>query len=226
MLNENWIVELSKKLTPTIKVNYIENMYRHEIVNGAEDFSCVGIELGVAKGIFSKRMVDSGKFSSYYGVDLYGDIHDTKEYKETLKYVGLSNNYKLLRMSFDDALDVFDDEFFDFIYIDGFAHTGEEGGKSIADWFCKLKIGGVLAGDDYHADWPLVVWAVNDFVKKTGLQLTVTRSVESQKYCQYPTWFVVKEQNIKVKPDETLMKVAMLEKVRIHNNRMKRLGSI
>ena len=89
-----------------------------------------------------------------------------------------------------------------------------------------MKIGGVLAGDDYHADWPLVVWAVNDFVKKTGLQLTVTRSVESQKYCQYPTWFVVKEQNIKVKPDETLMKVAMLEKVRIHNNRMKRLGSI
>ncbi|HHT4112912.1 TPA: class I SAM-dependent methyltransferase [Citrobacter freundii] len=171
-------------------------------------------------------MIDSGKFSSYYGVDLYGDIHDTNEYKETLKYVGLRNNYKLLRMSFDDALDIFDDEFFDFIYIDGFAHTGEEGGKSIADWFCKLKIGGVLAGDDYHADWPLVVWAVNDFVKKTGLQLTVTRSVESQKYCQYPTWFVVKEQNIKIEPDETLMKVAMLEKERVHNNRMKRLGSI
>jgi hypothetical protein len=71
-------------------------MYRHEIVNGADDLSCVGIELGVAKGIFSKRMIDSGKFSSYYGVDLYGDIHDINEYKETLKYVGLSNNYKLL----------------------------------------------------------------------------------------------------------------------------------
>ena len=56
--------------------------------------------------------------------------------------------------------------------------------------------------------------------------LTVTRSVESQKYCQYPTWFVVKEQNIKIEPDETLMKVAMLEKERVHNNRMKRLGSI
>ncbi|HHT4112913.1 TPA: hypothetical protein ACTYZW_000574 [Citrobacter freundii] len=55
MLNENWIVELSKKLTPTIKVNYIDNMYRHEIVNGADDLSCVGIELGVAKGIFSKE---------------------------------------------------------------------------------------------------------------------------------------------------------------------------
>lgn len=51
MFNESWVAELSKRLTPTIKVNYIDNMYRHEIVNGADDLSCVGIELGVAKGI-------------------------------------------------------------------------------------------------------------------------------------------------------------------------------
>jgi hypothetical protein len=223
MLNEKWVADLSCMLTPEVDINYIENLYRHDIISCADDLSCVGIELGVAKGIFSKRMIESGKFISYYGVDLYSDIHDTEEYKNALKYIGLSENYKLLRMSFDDALDLFDDEYFDFIYIDGFAHTGEEGGKSIADWFCKLKNGGVLAGDDYHSDWPLVKWAVNDFVKKTGLTLNVMRCVENIQYCKYPTWFVVKEKNIRVEPNEILMKVAMLEKERIHNERILRM---
>jgi hypothetical protein len=40
-------------------------------------------------------------------------------------------------MSFDDALDIFDDEFFDFIYIDGFAHTGEEGGNQLPTGFAN-----------------------------------------------------------------------------------------
>ena len=84
-----------------------------------------------------------------------------------LKYIGIENTtYSLLRMDFDDALLLFEDNYFDFIYVDGFAHTGEEGGKTLIDWIKKLKVGGYLAGDDYHNDWPLVVWAVNDLAKK------------------------------------------------------------
>lgn len=43
-----------------------------------------------------------------------------------------------------------------FIYVDGYAHTGEDRGKTLFDWYPKLKIGGLMAGDDYHDDWPLV----------------------------------------------------------------------
>ena len=119
-------------------------------------------------------MIDSGKFKIFYGVDLYSDHHNTNEYKHALKFVGLENNYRLLRMSFDDALGLFDDDYFNFIYFDGYAHTGEEGGKTFVDWFRKAKIGGVIAGDDYHDDWPLVKWAVNTFAKALDVELSVT----------------------------------------------------
>jgi hypothetical protein len=67
-------------------------------------------------------------------------INTVKEYIKTLKSIGLEKNYVLLRMSFDEAAELFDDEFFDFIYFDGYAHTGEEGGKTFSDWYQKLKI--------------------------------------------------------------------------------------
>ncbi|MDC1120300.1 hypothetical protein OAT72_00365 [Alphaproteobacteria bacterium] len=57
----------------------------------------------------------------------------TDEYKSAIKLVGLDSNYTLLRMSCDEALDLFDDNYFDFIYFDGYAHKGEEGGKKFSD---------------------------------------------------------------------------------------------
>ena len=94
------------------------------------------------------------------------DIHK-KEFddanKNTLLY---KNKYNLIKSTFESALKKFDDKYFNFIYIDGFAHTGQEGGKTIIQWYKKLKVGGIIAGDDYHKDWPLVLWAVNDFAKQ------------------------------------------------------------
>ena len=34
------------------------------------------------------------------------------------------------------------------------------------DWYKKLKIGGIIGGDDFHSDWPLVKLTVKDFVQK------------------------------------------------------------
>jgi len=91
--------------------NIIKNSYRHNVVNLLE--SCngnVGVELGVAKGIFSLRMMESGYFSYFFGIDAYADLHDVNEYKEVVNKIGLFSNYKLLRMTFDEAYDLFDDE--------------------------------------------------------------------------------------------------------------------
>ncbi len=131
----------------------------------------MGIELGVARGIFSRRMVESGKFTLFFGVDEYGgDVHNTTEYKDALRHIGINRHYHLLRMRFDEAIDLFKDNFFDFIYVDGFAHTGEEGGQTLYSWYKKLKVGGIIAGDDYSNDWPLVVWTVNEFAKNIGVE--------------------------------------------------------
>lgn len=171
----------------------IENMDRYSIVDLLEGSDNVGIELGVAGGAFSARMMSSGKFSKGFGVDLYSDHHDLKEYKEAVNLVGLDVNYSLLRMSFDEALDLFPDNFFDFIYVDGYAHTGEQGGKTFFDWLPKLKEGGIMAGDDYDDNWPLVKEAVHYFVDQLGVELHVTdpeKIVSETVYDASPSWFI------------------------------------
>ena len=221
MINKKIVFEIAKKTTAKIKINLSENMLRHEIVEHLRGSGNIGIELGVAEGVYSKRMMNSNKFARFFGVDVYSDTHDTTEYKRAIKYVGLSDSrYTLLRMTFEDALDLFEDEYFDYIYIDGFAHTGEEGGKSLIDWHRKLKVGGIFAGDDYHDDWPLVKWAVNDFANQLGTDVTVTSREEDSVWSSYPSWFIIKPNDgIVPSLDEQLYKIAMTEKKRIHNKR-------
>lgn len=199
---------------PAIK--RLEGYHRHDIVNFLEGHKNVGIELGVAEGIFSSRMISSGKFQKFFAVDVYGDIHNTPQYKRALLRAGLMSSYSLLRMRFDEAFDLFPDGFFDFIYIDGYAHNGEEGGKTIVDWYRKLKTGGLMAGDDYHEDWPLVVWAVNDFVCQSGENLMVTELTEpGLDYCKYPSWcFIKTKSQTDISPSAELLLVAKRENER------------
>lgn len=158
----------------------------------------VGIELGVATGDYSRNILDSGLFSILYGVDLYGDHHNVDEYKHALRSIGLERNYRLLRMSFDEALDLFPDSYFDFIYVDGYAHTGENGGKTIFDWSKKVKVGGMLAGHDYHPDWPGVMKAVEIFIERSGLDLMVTASTAAPTGPQdfHPSWATIKTREL------------------------------
>lgn len=176
-------------LTPIKK-----DIQRHEIISLLPDQTGnIGVELGVAAGVFSSRMVASGVFAQFFGVDLYTDTHDVNQYKQALRAVGLYENYKLLRMSFDQAYDLFADESLNFVYVDGYAYSGEEGGETIFKWARKVKNGGVIAGDDYHADFPLVVEAVNAFVEEYDFELVLTTKVEPDtRYSSYPTWAVVK----------------------------------
>jgi hypothetical protein len=185
--------DMAQSQTPDVPVEIIPNTNRWNVIDSLTGRENIGIELGVAAGSFSARMVQSGKFHQFFGVDVYGDTHDITEYKKALRAVGLRSNYHLLRMTFDDALDLFPDNFFDFIYVDGYAHTGEEGGRTLIDWYAKLKPGGVMAGDDYDAQrWPLVVWAVHHLVAQLGLSLKVTDQVQDAAYNKFRSWFFTK----------------------------------
>mgnify|MGYP006424823745 FL=1 len=218
-LNNKYTFKIASLRTPKITSKTLSGALRYEVVQELCGNKNIGIELGVAKGNFSKHMVESKKFKLFFGVDSYSDFHDVSEYKEAIQNIGLEKPYKLLRMPFDEALDLFEDDYFDFIYIDGFAHTGEEGGKTLCDWYKKLKIGGVISGDDYHADWPLVIWAVNHFTAQTGGILKLTEKTETIGYSLYPSWYIKKE-NIKLpKPDPELVIIANKERQRIHRKR-------
>jgi hypothetical protein len=138
------------------------------------------------------------------------------QFRKALLTVGLDRNYHLLRMTFAEAFDLFPDNFFDFVYVDGYAHTGEEGGRTILDWYAKVKPGGILAGDDYDpVRWPLVVWGVHHLVSQLGVPLRVTEHVMDGNYSNYASWFLTKpmqETASPLKPDPLLQAIGQEER--------------
>lgn len=206
----------------------LDGWTRHDVLRLLDDRTgLIGVELGVAAGGFSARMVQSGRFSVFFGIDMYADTHDVTQYKQALRRVGLFGPYKLLRMTFAEALDLFEDESLDFIYIDGYAHTGQEGGETIWDWARKVRVGGLIAGDDYHPDWPLVVQAVDAFAQETGFDLCRTTEVkDGTDYDGHPSWAMLKTAPTSGAPPAELLARGKAEGARVAAKRRlgKRLG--
>ena len=169
-----------------------EDVIRYANPNG------VGIELGVAEGEFSERILRETQNSNFYlySVDMWaGDRgHDVAQYSRVINRLDkYKNRNSVIKLTFDEALPLFPDNYFDFIYVDGYAHTGEENGKTFYDWFPKLKNGGIMAGDDYHDNWPLVKNAVDLFSSNIKRDLHVINCHEPNSvWSEYPTWFVFK----------------------------------
>ncbi len=155
----------------------------------------VGVELGVAAGDFSERILKHNHIAYLYSIDMWaGDRgHGIDQYREAIERLHpYRDRNAVLRMRFDEALQLFSDEALDFIYVDGYAHDGELNGQTFRDWFPKLRRGGIIAGDDYSPDWPLVVAAVDHFIAANGLELHVIDCHEDAWNSKYPTWFAMK----------------------------------
>lgn len=203
-------------MRPPPSIQVLRNFQRHDVLGLLEGAVNVGVELGVAEGVFSQRMMASGKFTHVIGIDMYADSHDVQQYKTALRKLRLLSSYKLLRMRFDEALDLFDDESLDFLYVDGYAHGGEEGGETIFDWYPKVKDAGWIAGDDYHADWPLVCEAVNEFAAQLGEPILLTELTEPDNaYCRYPTWAIRKSRALDLTAPLELIRRGKRENARI-----------
>lgn len=154
-----------------------------------------GVELGVAAGDFSERILTRSKIGYLYSIDMWaGDRgHDMGQYRETItRLAPYRDRNAIFRMRFDEALPLFEDHSLDFIYVDGYAHDGELNGQTFRAWYPKLRSGGIIAGDDYHADWPLVVSAVDAFIAANRLELHVIDCHEDAWNSKYPTWFAMK----------------------------------
>jgi len=189
-----WSSFYSRETSRMLK-SLLPNLTRRDHVVSLFCDGAVGVELGVAAGDFSERILCYPHVGYLYSIDMWaGDRgHGIEQYREA---VARLNPYRdrnaTMRMRFDEALPLFADESFDFIYVDGYAHDGELNGTTFREWFPKLKRGGIIAGDDYAPDWPLVVAAVDAFCAENGLDLHVIECHEDSWNSMYPTWFAVK----------------------------------
>lgn len=135
----------------------------------------VGAELGVAAGDYSEAILRVPAVTRLYSVDRWGDHHDTAEYGRACRRLSaFGARSVVLRKTFEEAAAGFADRSLDFIYIDGYAHTGQEHGATLRQWWPKLKPGGIFAGHDYCPQYRATMAQVDRFAAWLGLPVHVT----------------------------------------------------
>ena len=143
------------------------------------------VELGVARGAFAGQLVATNSAMRYLGIDRWSDHHNEDEKQLAISRLKNSSS-RLIHSTFEDAAATVPDESCDVVYVDGYAHTGQENGKTLEIWWGKVKRGGMLAGHDYHSDWEHTIKAVNRFAGMRGLEIHIIPEVP------YPSWFLKK----------------------------------
>ena len=116
----------------------------------------VGVEVGVFQGDYTEILAKGG--FKVYGVDpwlIYNDYGKTngqgwynRLYARALRKIKPYSNVELLKMTSMEAVQKFEDESLDFVYIDG-NHRFKYVAEDIFEWSKKIKQGGVLCGHDY-----------------------------------------------------------------------------
>ena len=150
------------------------------------------IELGVAAGQFANQMLQANPMIHYVGIDRWSDHHDADEMLSAINLVSWHTSAVMLRYSFHEALPLIPDGAASMVYVDGYAHTGQEGGQTLRDWWPKVKRGGIFAGHDYDAaSYPQTVHAVNCFVRDLldGGESVDLHIIDEK---PHPSWWLVK----------------------------------
>lgn len=125
---------------------------RIELVKFIKEQGCTrGAEIGVFTGYFSEVLFQHMPGLHLYCVDIWGEGKYKRAEEECLERLKPYNATIIKKPSVEAAQDVPDGSL-DFVYIDA-AHDYENVKKDIAAWAPKVKVGGIIAGDDFY-DFP------------------------------------------------------------------------
>lgn len=154
-----------------------------------------GVMLGVGDGDLSERVLDRSQVGYLYSVDSWTGEYGFGglDYRNTIVRLStLRDRSEIIRMPFNDALGLFGDGSLDFLYLNGYAHDGELNGQLLRTWYAKVRPGGIIAGNDYAPNWPLVMASVDDFVARHGLERHLVACRSDNGAPAFPTWFAMK----------------------------------
>lgn len=166
-----------------------ELKYREEILKLLPKNGIIA-EIGVWDGQFSEQILKYCNPKHLYLID--GWAHQkTDEYPDGLNWgdSALYNVYQKVLKRFEndhrvtvikafspEAAELFENNFFDCVYIDG-NHKYEAVKKDLIAWYNKVKTGGIISGHDYFVSpqhgstYYGVVKAVNEFLFNNKLEL-------------------------------------------------------
>jgi len=156
-----------------------------------------GAEIGVGGGMYTETLCQQIPGVKLYGIDawkVYPGIvdFDSDAYLETdmQSAIKLTSKYNvvLVRKMSMDAIGMFQDKGFDFVYIDA-NHWDPYVTDDIVAWSKKVRRGGIVAGHDYHAEHPDVIKAVKEHATKPFFVVGETLLANYPE--NIPSWFWV-----------------------------------
>lgn len=143
----------------------------------------IGVEIGVETGFHAKSLLDNiNNIKMLYLIDPYEEYQDGRILRSFFSikpsYLIFKNNLKSFpkeKVEFikKKSLDVINEipNNLDFVYIDG-NHSYEIVKQELQSYYKKLKVGGLLGGDDYHySRHPGVTKAIDESLHENGLQI-------------------------------------------------------
>ena len=168
----------------------------------------VGAEVGVYKGEFTELFCKAG-VKMIYAVDPYKSYYPTPTdcvtqerqdfiYGHAQRLLAPYNNYKFIRKDSLEAVNDFEDESLDFVYIDG-DHSFKSVVCDIVEWSKKVRKGGIVSGHDYTSlqiygsqvkpavDAYILAFNIKDFITFGSKKLA------RQNGDMYNTWLWIKE---------------------------------
>jgi len=134
-------------------------------------------EIGVWMGDNARHLMELN-LDHLFLIDPYKEYkrHSQEELNEVMgvalpKIASHPNAYKtsFIRKESVEAAMLFDDGYFDYVYIDG-DHTLAAASEDLKAWWPKVKSGGYFAGHDYSASIG-VMRAVDNFCEENGLDV-------------------------------------------------------
>jgi SAM-dependent methyltransferase len=145
-----------------------------------KDMHIKGLEIGCDVGHSTLTFLKNTTSLDLWGIDPYegyvdwNGVHLDNENrqackKEMLRRIGNhSGRFTLVEKPSDDAVNDFEDDFFDFVFIDG-DHSYEQVIKDIRNYYPKLKPGGLFCGHDLQSIEG-VNRAVSEFTQEINIQ--------------------------------------------------------
>jgi len=169
-----------------------------------------GVEIGVDTGAFSYNILTKSKIEKLYLVDNWMDdfgsdhrpgffdpIGENRMNEAKKRLTEFSDRIVFIKSNSVEAAEKFEDNSLDFCYIDG-DHSYEGIYNDIYSWINKVKIGGILSGDDFKdrnnsgikdyfgEQLPFRVESIiTDFCRKYGFKLNITKD-------RVPNWWFIK----------------------------------
>lgn len=177
----------------------LDHRYRKVFFASMPSHMRIGAEIGVSHGDFSYNILTVRPNTKLYLVDIW-ELNDqlpnpSSAYQTTLNKLSCfdQSRYEIVKAPSVDSARKFNDNYFDFIYIDA-DHNYEAVVKDLEAWYPKVRSGGLVMGHDYCQPWG-VVQAVDEFIARHKYDLYTINSKgyhDGDQDGGSPSWYFIK----------------------------------